>query len=76
MISSSAYLNLGTYASSTADTLWFDGVAQAAGVWGPVGSGAAHESARFTGTSGRLTVARVACTPPSAPIANSPQVKT
>ena len=55
-IGPAAVMNLGTFANSTANSLWFGGVQQAAGVWGPVGSGAAHESARFTGTVGRMTV--------------------
>jgi hypothetical protein len=55
-IGPAAVMNLGTFANSTANSLWFGGVQQAAGVWGPVGSGAAHESARFTGTAGRMTV--------------------
>ena len=65
--STSEKMNLGTYAS-TANTLWINGVQQAAGVWGPTGSGAEHESDSFTGSTGRMTVtAGAGCTTPSAP---------
>ena len=65
-IGASAVMNLGTYANSTANTLWIGGVQQVAGVWGPVGSGAALTSARFTG-SGRMLVANGGPPPPAAP---------
>jgi len=56
-LTTGAVLDL-TFAVGTPDTvdeLYIDGVQQATGVWGAVGSGAAHESALITGT-GRLNV--------------------
>jgi hypothetical protein len=51
-------LNLNFAATDTIRSLYFDGVAQATGIWGPTGSGAAHESSLITGT-GRLNVVGV-----------------
>ena len=56
-IGASSFMSLGTFTSSTADSLWFNGVQQEGGVWGPLGSGAAHESGFFTGdSSARMNV--------------------
>ncbi len=51
-----------TGAPNTIKTLSFNGVPQAAGTWGAVGSGADHESAFFTGT-GMLNVTSGGVTP-------------
>ncbi|MES2440745.1 MAG: autotransporter-associated beta strand repeat-containing protein [Verrucomicrobiota bacterium] len=51
-LSNGAVLDL-TFAAGTPDTideLYIDGVQQASGTWGAVGSGAAHTSPRITGT--------------------------
>jgi autotransporter-associated beta strand protein len=50
-----AILDLVFAGADTIDELLLDGVAQAAGSWGAIGSGATNEDARFTG-SGRLMV--------------------
>lgn len=47
--------NLTFSGTDTIDSLFIDGVSQAVGEWGGVGSGAAHESALITG-GGRLLV--------------------
>ena len=74
VIATSAVMNLGTNANSTADTLWIGGVQKPAGVWGSLTSGADHVSAAFAGTSGRITVATgTACTPPPAPTGSASQ---
>jgi autotransporter-associated beta strand protein len=51
----SAVLNLNFTGSDIVAGFSIDGVAQATGTWGAIGSGAAHESARITGT-GTLNV--------------------
>jgi|GEM_PF-3682677 len=43
-------LNLTHTSTDTVDRLYINGVLQVVGVWGPVGSGAAHESSLLTGT--------------------------
>jgi autotransporter-associated beta strand protein len=48
-------LNFTTGSPDVIDSLFFDGVSQATGIWGGIGSGAAHETAFLTG-SGRLQV--------------------
>jgi autotransporter-associated beta strand protein len=45
-----AIFNLDFVGADTIDSLFFDGVSQATGTWGAVGSGADHEHASFTGT--------------------------
>jgi len=56
-------LNFGSFSTQdTVRSLYFNGVAQASGTWGPPGSGAAHESVLFTGL-GELNVLQK---PPSA----------
>ncbi|MCX6880302.1 MAG: autotransporter-associated beta strand repeat-containing protein [Verrucomicrobia bacterium] len=50
-----AILNLNTGATDIIDELFIDGMGQAAGEWGAIGSGAAHESVLITG-NGRLNV--------------------
>jgi len=54
-LSTGATLDLTFAGTDTIDELYIDGVAQASGVWGAVGSGAAHESSLITGT-GKLQV--------------------
>ena len=54
-IGASSFMNLGTFTSSTADSLWFGGVQQEGGVWGAIGSTAPNQSGLFSG-SGLLTV--------------------
>ncbi|GAA5121098.1 autotransporter-associated beta strand repeat-containing protein [Luteolibacter yonseiensis] len=49
-IASGAFLNLTHGATDVVGRLVIDGVAQADGVYGPTGSGAAHETAAITGT--------------------------
>jgi len=51
-------LDLTFAATDTIRSLYFDGVAQATGIWGATGSGAAHETSLITGT-GRLNVVGV-----------------
>jgi hypothetical protein len=48
-------LDLNFTATDTIRSLYIDGIAQATGIWGPTGSGAAHETSLITGT-GRLNV--------------------
>jgi autotransporter-associated beta strand protein len=43
-------LDLTFAATDTIRSLYFDGVAQATGIWGATGSGAAHETSLITGT--------------------------
>jgi autotransporter-associated beta strand protein len=57
-------LDLTFATTDTIRSLYFDGVAQATGIWGATGSGAAHETSLITGT-GRLNVVGVA--PPGVP---------
>ena len=51
-------LNLNFTGTDTIRSLYFDGVAQTAGVWGATGSGAAHETSLITG-AGLLNVVGV-----------------
>ena len=55
VIGASAVMNLGAFANSTANSLWFGGVQQAGGVWGAIGSAAPNQNGLFSG-SGLLTV--------------------
>lgn len=48
-------LNLNTAGTDVVNALYIDGVQQAGGTWGKIGSGAAHESALITG-NGQLSV--------------------
>jgi hypothetical protein len=43
-------LDLNFAATDTIRSLYFDGIAQATGIWGATGSGAAHETSLITGT--------------------------
>ncbi|MBL9131493.1 MAG: autotransporter-associated beta strand repeat-containing protein [Verrucomicrobiaceae bacterium] len=54
-ITSAGIMHLDHGHTDTVASLIIDGVPQAAGIWGAVGSGAQHETARITGT-GRLLV--------------------
>ena len=54
-VATSAVLNLDFVGNDTVIGFSIDGVAQASGTWGAIGSGAAHETARITG-AGRLVV--------------------
>lgn len=64
LLSTGSLFNLNFAATDTIHSLFIDNVLQSSGVWGAVGSGAAHESALITGT-GLLnaTVGAVACAP-------------
>jgi hypothetical protein len=57
-INNSAILNLGTFTTSTAGRLSFNGTAQATGTWGYTGSGATNINTTYFGNNtGRVTVA-------------------
>jgi autotransporter-associated beta strand protein len=55
LLTTGAILQLNFSGSDVVDSLIVDGLPQAIGTWGAIGSGAAHESAHFTG-SGLLQV--------------------
>lgn len=55
-VAGDAFLRLTHASQDTIDTLTLAGVQVAAGVWGPVGSGAQHESDRLEGTGTLLVV--------------------
>ena len=50
IMNSGATFNLGFSGTDDIRSLYLDGVSQAAGTWGPIGSGATNERAFFTGT--------------------------
>jgi autotransporter-associated beta strand protein len=52
-VASSAVLNLTHGLTDTVDSFYINGVLQQSGEWGAIGSGAAHQTARITG-SGKL----------------------
>jgi hypothetical protein len=49
-LTTGAFFNLNFAGTDLINSLFIDSVLQSAGVWGAVGSGAAHETARITGT--------------------------
>lgn len=55
-INSSGSFNLSFLGTDTIQSLYIDGVLQATGTWGGIGSGAAHETSLITGTGMLLTV--------------------
>ena len=57
-LTNTAVLNLGTFTTSTAATMSFNGAAQVAGTWGYTGSGATNINTTYFGNNtGRVTVA-------------------
>ena len=56
--------NLGYASTDIIDSFFIDGVAQDTGIWGALGSGAAHETSLLTGT-GTLTVTTAAVPEPT-----------
>ncbi|RYD21193.1 MAG: hypothetical protein EOP88_12270 [Verrucomicrobiaceae bacterium] len=54
--------------TETVDTFYIDGVPQAAGLWGPIGSSTEHESALIMG-DGLLKVTRLGTVTPTSPFA-------
>ena len=63
-LSAGSTFNLGYASTDIIDSFFIDGVAQDTGIWGALGSGAAHETARLTGT-GTLTVTTAAVPEPT-----------
>lgn len=59
-VTSGATLNLNHVGVETVGALFFDGVSQVPGSWGPIGSGATNESSRLTGTGTLLVTSTVA----------------